>query len=217
MLLLGLDTATSAITVAVSDHDTVLASFLAVDARRHGELLAPAIERVLAEAKVLIGDLEAVAVGVGPGPYTGLRVGVVTALAIGDALGVPAHGVCTLDVLASQARDGAPFTVVTDARRREVFWASYDAQAQRITGPAVARPADVAATVSGRIVGAGAVLYPEAFGNTSGPEYPDAGALCGLVAARLSGASGELLLPRPIYLRRPDATEPHAPKPVLPV
>lgn len=216
MLLLGFDTATPAVTVAVSDGERVLAAHRTVDARRHGELLAPAIERVLADAQVSVRDLDAVAVGVGPGPYTGLRVGVVTALAMGDALGLDVHGVCTLDVIAAQARDGEPLTVVTDARRREVFWASYDAQGQRIAGPAVSRPAAVAATVSGRIVGAGAALYTDAFGHVSGPDYPDAGALCSLVAARLSGAPGELLAPRPIYLRRPDTTEPRAPKSVLP-
>lgn len=216
MLLLGFDTATPAVTVAAYDGERVLASQVTVDARRHGELLAPSIEQVLSDAHLSVRDLTGIAVGVGPGPYTGLRVGVVTALSLGDALSVPVHGVCTLDVLAAQAAHGEPLTVATDARRREVFWASYDEVGDRIAGPAVGRPADVAGLVTGRVVGAGAELYRDVFGDVTGPDYPDAGALCAVVAARLSGGSGELLPPLPIYLRRPDATEPHAPKAVTP-
>jgi tRNA threonylcarbamoyl adenosine modification protein YeaZ len=216
VLLLGFDTATPAVTVAVYDGTSVVASHVTVDARRHGELLAPLIQRVLTEAKASPRDLDGIAVGVGPGPYTGLRVGVVTALSLGDALGVPVHGVCTLDVLAAQAGVGEAVTVLTDARRREVFWASYDADGKRIAGPAVGRPADVAGLVTGRIVGAGAQLYPEAFGDVSGPVHPDAGVLCAVVAGRLTGAPGELLPARPIYLRRPDTAEPRAPKTVTP-
>jgi tRNA threonylcarbamoyl adenosine modification protein YeaZ len=214
VLLLGFDTATPAVTVAAYDGNRVLASHLTVDARRHGELLALSIQRVLDDAHISVSDVTGIAVGVGPGPYTGLRVGVVTALSMGDALGLPVHGVCTLDVLAAQAGDGEALTVATDARRREVFWASYDEQGVRIAGPAVGRPADVAGLVTGRLVGAGAALYRDAFGDVTGPDYPDAGVLCTLVAARLSDGVGELLPPLPIYLRRPDATEPHAPKPV---
>jgi tRNA threonylcarbamoyl adenosine modification protein YeaZ len=216
VLLLGFDTATPAVTVAAYDGERVLASQVTVDARRHGELLAPSIEQVLSDAHLSVRDLTGIAVGVGPGPYTGLRVGVVTALSLGDALSVPVHGVCTLDVLAAQAAHGEPLTVATDARRREVFWASYDEVGDRIAGPAVGRPADVAGLVTGRVVGAGAELYRDVFGDVTGPDYPDAGALCAVVAARLSGGSGELLPPLPIYLRRPDATEPHAPKAVTP-
>ena len=98
-------------------------------------------------------ELTAIAVGVGPGPYTGLRVGVALAVALGDALGVDVHGICTLDVLAAEAGGAEPLTVVTDARRREVFWASYDGSRERIAGPAVGRPDDVAALATGRVVG----------------------------------------------------------------
>jgi len=124
------------------------------------------------------------------------------------------HGVCSLDVLAVQAGRGEAITVVTDARRREVFWASYDADGGRIAGPAVGRPADVAATATGRVVGPGALMYAEAFGDVSGPDRPSGGALCALVAERLA-SGGELLPALPTYLRRPDATVPGAPKPVL--
>jgi tRNA threonylcarbamoyl adenosine modification protein YeaZ len=216
VLLLGFDTATPAVTVAAYDGHRVLASHLTVDARRHGELLAPSIQQVLDDADVSVEDLTGIAVGVGPGPYTGLRIGVVTALSLGDALGVPVHGVCTLDVLAAAAGMGTALTVATDARRREVFWASYDEKGARIAGPAVGRPAEVAGLVTGRLLGAGAALYPDVFGDVMGPDYPDAGVLCAVVAARLSDGVGELLPPLPIYLRRPDATEPHGPKTVTP-
>ncbi len=98
-MLLALDSATPAVTVALADGDRLLAERTTVDARRHGELLAPAIAAVLAEAGVDRSDLTAIAVGVGPGPFTGLRVGLVTARTLGAVLGIPVLGVCTLDVL----------------------------------------------------------------------------------------------------------------------
>jgi tRNA threonylcarbamoyl adenosine modification protein YeaZ len=214
VLLLGLDTATPATTVALYDGQRVLSELTRVDARRHAELLGPAISEVLATAGATARDITAVAVGVGPGPYTGLRVGVATAAALGDALSIPVHGVCSLDVLAHQAGQGTPLTVVTDARRREVFWANYDGQGKRITGPAVSRPADAAALVTGRVVGPGALMYAGAFGNVFGPEQLSAGALCALVAAHLDRAL-PLLPVRPIYLRRPDTAAPAVAKRVL--
>ena len=216
MLLLAFDTATPAVTAAVHDGATVLAEAYQLDARRHGELLLPAIDRVLREAGVDKHRLTGIAVGVGPGPYTGLRVGLVTAAALGDALGVPVHGVCTLDAIAHQARTeglAEPFTVATDARRKEVYWASYDAAGARTAGPAVDRPAEL--RPEARAVGAGALLYPEAFPGARGPEHVSAGALAAHAAAEL--AAGRELLPCvPLYLRRPDAQVPAGYKPVLP-
>jgi tRNA threonylcarbamoyl adenosine modification protein YeaZ len=216
VLLLAFDTATPAVTAAVHDGTTVLAEAYQLDARRHGELLLPAIDRVLREAGVDRHRLTGIAVGVGPGPYTGLRVGLVTAAALGDALGLPVHGVCTLDAIAHQARvEGlaGPFTVATDARRKEVYWASYDADGARTEGPAVDRPADL--TPGPQSVGAGALLYPDAFPDAHGPEHVSAGALAGYAAAEL--AAGRELLPNiPLYLRRPDAQVPAGYKAVLP-
>ncbi|MYQ84142.1 tRNA (adenosine(37)-N6)-threonylcarbamoyltransferase complex dimerization subunit type 1 TsaB [Streptomyces sp. SID4936] len=214
-----MDTATPAVTVALHDGTSVVAESGQVDARRHGELLLPAVDRVLAEAGTALDAVTDVVVGVGPGPYTGLRVGLVTAAAFGSALSVPVHGLCTLDGLAYAAgRAGleGPFAVATDARRKEVYWARYDDPRTRVTGPAVDRPADIAGQLAGLpVVGAGAVLYPEAFPDAREPEHVSAGALAALAAERLA-AGEELLPPQPLYLRRPDAQVPKNYKVVTP-
>jgi tRNA threonylcarbamoyl adenosine modification protein YeaZ len=218
VLLLAFDTATPAVTVALHADEGVLAEHTELDARRHGELLAPGIEKVLAAAGCSRTELTGVAVGVGPGPFTGLRVGLMTAMALGDALGIPVHGVCTLDVLAEAvpaADRAAPFAVATDARRREVYWAGYDLTGRREGGPAVDRPAEIAERLAGRAVaGQGPRLYPEQFPRALEPELPSAGVLGGLVARLLREDPAALLPPQPLYLRRPDAVEPGARKPV---
>lgn len=212
MLLLAFDTATPAVTVAVLDGAAVLAESTVVDARRHGELLTPGIDRVLADAGARPRELTAIGVGVGPGPYTGLRVGVVTAAALAQALGVAAYGMCSLDIIAADAEPGEEFVVVTDARRREVFWASYDATGERVEGPRVDRPADVPVGAR-RVEGPAVELYGEAMGWRTGPiRSPRAAALGRLAAARAAaGECGDALTP--IYLRRPDAVEPAAARP----
>src|SRR6478609_6422664 len=97
---------------------------------KHAEQLAPLIERALAEAGIVRQDLTAIAAGIGPGPYTGLRVGLVTARTLGFVLDLPVYGVCSLDALAVEAVEtGAvdrDFVVATDARRKEVYLARYD-------------------------------------------------------------------------------------------
>ena len=209
MLLLALDTATPAVTVALHDGTSVIAASSQVDARRHGELLLPAVDRVLAEAGTGLDAVTGVVVGIGPGPYTGLRVGLMTADTFGLALGVPVHGVCTLDGLAyaAEVEDG-PFVVATDARRKEVYWARYSDSRTRVTEPSVDRPADIADQVAGLpAVGAGALLYPDTFPDARGPEHVSAAALAALAAERLA-AGVELPAPRPLYLRRPDAQVP---------
>jgi tRNA threonylcarbamoyl adenosine modification protein YeaZ len=219
VLLLALDTSTPAVSAALHDGARVVAESTVVDARRHSELLAPAIAGVLARAGVAPGDLTQVAVGVGPGPFTGLRVGVVTALTLGAALGLPAVGVCSQDALAHAAvRDGdvdGPFAVVTDARRREVYWARYDHAGLRVEAPRVDRPdlvAEVAAADGLAVIGPGTELYRFAGPPPVRPVGPlSAGALAEAVAA----GRVELLPPRPLYLRRPDATPPGERKKVL--
>jgi tRNA threonylcarbamoyladenosine biosynthesis protein TsaB len=209
-VLLAFDTATPAVTVALHDGERVVASFTKVDARRHGELLAPGITAVLDEAWVPRQDITAVAVGVGPGPFTGLRVGLVTARTLAAVLDIPVYGVCTLDVLAVSAVDAGavdrPFLVATDARRKEVYWASYDETGTRLTGPMVSRPADIA--TDRPVVGRGALLYSEAFPHAVEPEHPDAAVLAGIVTEERA----ELLDPEPLYLRRPDAATSYTPK-----
>ncbi|GAA2312342.1 tRNA (adenosine(37)-N6)-threonylcarbamoyltransferase complex dimerization subunit type 1 TsaB [Nonomuraea roseoviolacea subsp. roseoviolacea] len=210
MLVLAFDTATPAVTAALHDGDRVLAESTTIDARRHGELLAPTIQTVLAEAGAALRDVTAVVAGSGPGPYTGLRVGLMTAQALATTLAIPAYGICTLDAVAYGSGRDEPFIAATDARRKEVFWARYADRRTRVSGPAVDRPADV--PVEGLpVAGAGAVLYPDALGEPLDPPYPYAGALAGLAVERL--AAGAPLDPaRPIYLRRPDAVVPGAPK-----
>ncbi|GAA2450466.1 tRNA (adenosine(37)-N6)-threonylcarbamoyltransferase complex dimerization subunit type 1 TsaB [Actinomadura vinacea] len=223
MLVLAFDTATAAITVALyewSPGERVRrrGSVENIDRRRHTELLTPSIAEVMAEAGAAPGDLSAIAVGVGPGPYTGLRVGLVTARAMGEALRIPVHGVCTLDVIAWASRRTEPFAVATDARRKEVYWARYETARQRSDGPSVTPPAEVPDDLP--VIGEGVALYPDVLGRPDHepePLLPSAGALAELVVARLSGAPGpELLPPEPLYLRRPDAREPGPRKKVTP-
>jgi tRNA threonylcarbamoyladenosine biosynthesis protein TsaB len=247
-VLVGFDTATPAVSVALHDGERVVAESFALDARRHSELLTPMIAKVMADAGASRADLTAVAVGVGPGPYTGLRVAVMTARVLGAVLGVPVHGVCSLDVIAVTARGGLggsspraipsrgglgasspradtipvgrEFLVATDARRREVYWARYDAAGRRVEGPHVGPAGAIPGAAGLAVAGTGGQLYPEAFGEVIGPAYPDARTLCGVVAESLARRSGPapgtagppLLAPEPLYLRRPDAREPGPPK-----
>ncbi len=220
MLLLAFDTATDAVTAAVHDGDRVLAEMSALGARRHGELLAPSIAGVLAEAGAGPGDVTAVAVGTGPGPYTGLRVGVVTARALGAALGVRVHGVCTLDAIAYAAVSGAgcppprdPFVVATDAKRKEVYWAEYSPAGVRLSGPAVSRPAEL--PQRRQAAGQGAWMYPESFSGLLEPHYPTGAALAAFAVGRLAEGP-PLPPPQPLYLRLPDAAVPGPRKIVTP-
>jgi tRNA threonylcarbamoyl adenosine modification protein YeaZ len=213
VLVLGFDTATPAVSVALHDGEQVVSEAFALDARRHGELLTPMIAKVMADAGASRADLGGVAVGVGPGPYTGLRVGVVTARVLGAVLGVPVHGVCSLDVIAASAAAGTEFLVATDARRGEVYWARYDAAGGRLEGPAVGGAGSIAGAPLLPVAGTAGQLYPEAFGAVIGPAYPDARTLCEIVAGRPAGPERPPLLPaEPLYLRRPDASEPGPPK-----
>lgn len=210
MLLLAFDTATPAVTVALHDGAGVIAEESAVDARRHGELLAAAISHVLRAGGATPSDLTSLAVGTGPGPYTGLRAGLVTAAVLASALSIPVDGVCTLDVIAAAAAAGrGDFLVATDARRREVYWARYDGNGQRLAGPFVGKPAELPAGLPA--AGEGPVLYPGLTAEPLGPRFPAAAELARLAAARVQAG----LPPRPaepLYLRRPDAREPGPPK-----
>jgi tRNA threonylcarbamoyladenosine biosynthesis protein TsaB len=210
-VLLAFDTATPYVTVALHDGEDVLAERRSAQRMKHGEQLAPLIEQVLADARIVRQDLTAVAVGIGPGPFTGLRVGLVTARTLAFVLEIPVYGVCSLDVVAVEAALGADpvgtdFVVATDARRKEVYLASYDDQGRRQDGPEVVRPVEAATDVP--VAGEGAGLYPESFPRGHVPALPSAGWLARAVAEELA----ELHDPEPMYLRRPDAIAPGAPK-----
>jgi tRNA threonylcarbamoyladenosine biosynthesis protein TsaB len=222
MLVLGFDTSTPAVTVAVGSVDpasatvSILASSFEVAANHHGELLAPMIDTALTTAGVVVGDLDAIGVGLGPGPFTGLRVGIVTARAMSDALAVPAYGESSLRLLALGRA-----AVATDARRKQVYWA-ISGETGFEAGPDIAGPAEAAGRFAAAgiraVSGAGPVLYPEAFaGLVAAPDetYPRAALLIERVAHRVATKAPTDAL-APMYLRRPDAQPPGRPKQVTP-
>jgi tRNA threonylcarbamoyladenosine biosynthesis protein TsaB len=215
--VLALDTSAAVAVALVDDDGTVLAARSADQDRHHAELLAPMLEAVLADAGVDRTALSAVVAGTGPAPFTGLRVGLVTARTLALALGVPALGVPSLDALAAASsrrlHAGTRVLVATDARRREVYWRVY-----RADGPgqvaALTEPEVAAATVAADavrfgdpvvVVGRGPSLYADAFAGLAVDEsvvVPEAAELGRLALARR--AAGEDLPTTPLYLRRPD-------------
>jgi tRNA threonylcarbamoyl adenosine modification protein YeaZ len=217
VLVLALDTATPASTAALvevtADGLTGIAERRTVDPRAHGEKLAPEIAATLAEAGVRPSDLTAIVAGTGPGPFTGLRVGLATAASMGQALHIPTYGVCSLDGLGRAAGPGRVL-IATDARRREVYWATY-VDGVRATGPDVGKPAEVTGEFT-RVAGEGGLKYGDQFGVPVEEHllYPPGAALVALAADRIrEGAPSEPLTP--LYLRRPDAVEPSGRKSVL--
>ncbi|MHA7239842.1 tRNA (adenosine(37)-N6)-threonylcarbamoyltransferase complex dimerization subunit type 1 TsaB [Arthrobacter sp. TMS1-12-1] len=218
MLLLALDTSAAA-TVALLRDDVVVGRFASADTRSHAEVLAPAVHRILSEAGVAGTELDAVIAGVGPGPFTGLRAGLVTARTLGFVWGVPVHGIMSLDALAVDAAAGgavpagSAFLAGTDARRGEVYWAAYrapsqpDALPELLDGPHVG----AASTLPGGqpIVGRAAGLYPDALDGVPGfaAADPDAASLARVARARLL-AGAPLRDTAPLYLRESDAQVP---------
>jgi tRNA threonylcarbamoyl adenosine modification protein YeaZ len=214
VLLLVIDTSTAAVTAGVLERAhgraRVLAERVTVDPRAHAELLTPHVQAVLAESAA---RPEAIVVGAGPGPFTGLRVGMVTAGALGHAMELPVYPVCSLDAIAAAAGvpEAQPLLVATDARRKELYWALYRG-AERYRGPEVSPPAEVGRAAAGagarHAAGTGAWLYLEALGVApTEPRYPTPAGLA--LAAELDAPPAPLT---PHYLRRPDAAEPAAPK-----
>jgi tRNA threonylcarbamoyl adenosine modification protein YeaZ/ribosomal-protein-alanine acetyltransferase len=199
VIVLALDTATPAVTAGVVRRDAgehVLAEHVTVDARAHAETLTPNILAALAESGQAMADLDAVVVGCGPGPFTGLRVGMATAAAVGHALDIPVYGACSLDAIGVRTRGDV--LVVTDARRREVYWARYR-DGIRIEGPAVNAAADVACEGARAVAGSAdhAAMFPLP---RLDAEHPTP---VGLVrAVDWTADPGPLV---PLYLRRPDA------------
>ncbi|MFL6178280.1 MAG: tRNA (adenosine(37)-N6)-threonylcarbamoyltransferase complex dimerization subunit type 1 TsaB [Actinomycetes bacterium] len=219
-LMLGIDTATPDTTVGIVRADLaegeveVLAERRHRDARRHGEVLPGLITEVLHASGHAASDVEAVAVGVGPGAYTGLRVGIATAQALSLVLAIPVTGVVTLDAIALASERLEPFAVVTDARRREVFMARYH-DCRTPDGEATVGSPDLVAS----IVGGLPVLAPPETPPLAGVHLvpcagPSGAVVCGVAVGRLRDGSPTAPL-EPMYLRRPDVAAPAGPKSVL--
>ena len=183
MPVLALDTSAAVAVALTDDSGALLAERSDAQQRHHAELLTPMIAAVLADGGVDRRELTSVVVGTGPAPFTGLRVGLVTARTLALALGVPTHGVPSLDAVALRASrtlpSGTDVLVATDARRREVYWALYRlvaaGQIEVLVAPEVAAAADVAddpRTAGALAVGRGALLYAEAFGQRTVPDSP---------------------------------------------
>ena len=168
--VLAIDTSTSRTSVAIIEADDVLFTGFLDGATAHGPSLPALVQEALA-----ISDVDEVVVGMGPGPFTGLRVGIAFAHSFALAREIPVRGVCSLDAIAAQINE-KDFIITVDARRKEVYWARYT-DGVRVGEPAVNFPADVS----------GAPIYADL--------YPDMNAL-----VKLPGNITE-----PIYLRRPDA------------
>ena len=209
-LTLAIDTSTD-VTVGVARGTEVLAADRVTDRMAHVEQLMPLVDRCLRRIGASLADVGHVVVGLGPGPFTGLRAGIVTAQMIAYVRRVPLHGVCSLDGIALMHTGPSlgvhgDFLVASDARRREVYWARYAADGRRIEGPAVGSPDAVPRLPT---VGPGADLYPERLEVVAGPRSLDAGLLAAY-GLDLPSAGTE-----PLYLRRPDAAEPTRRKSVL--
>ena len=217
MFVLAIDTSSAAVTAAVAELSPggieVLAERVTIDARAHAEVLTPSIEACLREAGRTVRDLAAVVAGVGPGPFTGLRVGLVTAAVLGDTLGIRTYGAGSLDAIAVRLTPD-PLLVAGDARRQEIYWARY-ADNSRHAGPDVGCPQAIDTTGLAVMAGAGARRYADVLGlPLLDRDYPTAIGLVTLGAERIrQGADSEALTP--LYLRRPDAVEPGARKAVL--
>ena len=225
MIVLGIETATSQVGCALGGHEGVLASFHAARGRRHAEILTPAIAFICEQVEIDLREVGVVAVDVGPGLFTGLRVGVATAKALAQALRVPMVGLSSLDLLAYPQRGTRRLiAAVIDARRGEVFSAFYrkvPGGLQRVSEAVVTRAEEVAADLEARgeeclLVGDGAVRYAAAFSGLKraeaaglGDAYPSAAALVELAQPRVQRE--EFVQPwelEPIYLRQADA-DPH--------
>jgi tRNA threonylcarbamoyl adenosine modification protein YeaZ len=191
-VLLAIDTSAGT-GVAVVDGERVLAEHTSADTRRHAEVIGALIAAALADAGVTPADLTGVAAGMGPGPFTGLRVGVVAARTFAFGAGLPLLPVVSHDAIAVGAHIAGPVMVTTDARRRERYWSAYaglddDRLPMRTSGPALAKPDDLPAGLA-RLDDA--AVAPGALG---------------VLAARTLAAGRAFALDEALYLRSPDVT-----------
>jgi tRNA threonylcarbamoyladenosine biosynthesis protein TsaB len=222
VLILGIDTATAQVSVAVGGHEGVLASTQSVRGKQHAEVLTPAIEFTCRQARVELSEISVVAVDLGPGLFTGLRVGVAAAKAMAHALRVPMIGVPSLDLVAFPVRYSPKLIVAAvDARRGELFTAFYrqvPGGIQRLTPHHVVTPDDLASELLATaeecvLVGDGALRYREVFEGMhkvevieEGLAYPAASSL--VMLAHAQALREQWVKPwdlQPLYLRKPDA------------
>jgi len=222
VLILGIETATAQVSVAIGGHEGVIGSFEVCRGRRHAETLTPAIEFVCAQADIALDEIGLIAVDVGPGLFTGMRVGLAAAKAIAQAQRLPMIGISSLDLLAFPLRHGSrPIAACIDARKGEVFWSTYrpvPGGVQRISEPAVGSIDDVIAElVANRLdpllVGDGALRHREQLAGAVVGEvvdqflaHPSAAPLVQLAHAR--ALREDWVNPwdlEPLYLRKPDA------------
>lgn len=205
MNILAID-ASVGVSVAVLSSSGNLTSSELVSHGMQGESTADFISQTISSAGLTVSDITDVVVGVGPGPFTGLRVGIVTAVVFAHARGIPVHGICSLDAVAYKY--GKPCVVVTDARRKELYWAQYDNG--RTSQPQVAKPDVLADMFKGvDFVGPGVELYPEWISGTNLDLHASA------LAEIFASGTAQLGDVAPMYLRKPDAVEPTSRKSVL--
>jgi tRNA threonylcarbamoyladenosine biosynthesis protein TsaB len=222
MLILGISTSTKQVGAAIGGHEGVLASSHSARGKRHAENLAPAIDFVRRQARIELDEISVVAVDIGPGLFTGLRVGIAAAKAMAHALRVPMIGISSLDLLAWPLRHTSrEIVAVIDARRGEVFYARYrptPGGVQRLGDPVVASPDDLRADLEATdsdylVVGDGGLRYADELGGIVRVEiaeqylaHPNAGSLVQLAHAR--AIREDFVQPwqlEPLYLRPPDA------------
>lgn len=210
-VVLAVDTSHQ-VAVGLARGAQVLATRTVSDARAHVEQLTPSVNACLDAAGVAMGDIDSIVIGLGPGPFTGLRVGIVTGWTLAATLGVEWEGVCSLDIIARQWSDTgtapAEFVVCSDARRSELYWARY-LHGERLDEPQVSAPGDLPDLP---IAGPGVEHYGQVLGDRAadGPRTLDPGVMAA-IGWQLPSAGAE-----PLYLRRPDATEPGRRKSALP-
>ncbi|MEZ5219134.1 MAG: tRNA (adenosine(37)-N6)-threonylcarbamoyltransferase complex dimerization subunit type 1 TsaB [Ilumatobacteraceae bacterium] len=222
MLILGIETATERVSVALGGHEGVLGLFEVSRGRRHAETLAPAVRFLCVQADIEIEEIGCIAVDIGPGLFTGMRVGIAAAKAFAQGLHLPMIGVSSLDLLAFPLRfSERVIAAVVDARRGELFYAFYrqvPGGVQRITEPTVGRAEDLAADLIARnqdavCVGDGALRYRDEIEDLVHVEFaeqwlgqPSAAPLVQLAHAR--ALREDWVNPwelQPMYLRKPDA------------
>ena len=220
MLILGIETATDQVGVAIGGHEGVIATFEVARGRRHAEILTPAIEFVCRQADIEIAEIGCIAIDIGPGLFTGMRVGLASAKALAMALRVPVIGISSLDLLAFPCRHTDRVVVpVLDARKAEVYWAMYrqvPGGVQQVSAPTVGPVADLVADLLARsqdvlCVGDGAERYRDEImegyrSEISAPVHPSVAALVQLAHAK--ALREEWVRPdelEPVYLRAPDA------------